>query len=112
MHRKGKDKLIPIDPQTLTSANEQHISSLLSMGYKPYQTEDGSIRWLTEGQYAYNQVKHKKKSIINSIFNKEYRGMHRRRRSRIKRFFRRNAELILLTVGVVAFIAILRYVTY
>ncbi len=112
MRRKGSAKLIPVDPKTLTSANEQHINSLLSMGYRPYQTEDGSIRWLTEGQYTYNQIKHKKKSIINSIFNKEYRGLRRRRRSQIKRFFHRNAELILLTVGVVAFIAILRYVTY
>jgi len=107
MRKKGRESLIPLDPKTIGDTSEQHINSLLSMGYMPFQTKDGNIRWLTEEQYAYYQVKQAKKPILKYMFTPKYQGMRRRQRSKFRRFLRHNGEVILLILAVVAFFFIL-----
>jgi hypothetical protein len=100
MPRRKKQAGEPVDPEMLCEVSEAQKQKFALMGYKPYQTESGKVKWLTDDQYLYKKIKHESPNPKLGS-GKMYRG-NRRHRSSLKLFLRimwDNRFFVLVLIG-------------
>ncbi len=101
MPRKAKQASIPIefvDSKEISESQKKHYSKL---GYKPYLSHGGKIKWLSFEQHAYEMIKYNNKKKLFSIKNIHVHG------TKAARFYRdmlksiiRNWLLIIILLGI------------
>ncbi|PKN80219.1 MAG: hypothetical protein CVU48_02945 [Candidatus Cloacimonetes bacterium HGW-Cloacimonetes-1] len=110
---KNKYKVLdPIDPLDAKSIGDHEKTNLLLNGYRPYQTEDGTIKWLTVEQRSYKLMQSSKQSLFSGLsFRLPKKKKHRRRRgSPVKKFIRSYVVFaLLMTLVATAIILTLKY---
>lgn len=98
---KNKYKVLnPIDPSDVKNTGNHEKNNLLLNGYRPYQTEDGSIKWLTAEQRSYKLMQGRKVSFFSKLIIRfpKTNGRKRKRRSSVKAFIRSYLVFFLLMV--------------
>ena len=97
----------------ISDSQKKHFSKL---GYKPYMSYRGKIKWLNYEQQLYERIKYAKKNPLTRT--RKYRPHKRRRvrrRSPMLRLFTDNWILIVIVIGILFFLlnygAIVNFVT-
>lgn len=92
-----------LDPESVTGYSENEKKHYVSLGYRPYLLEDGTIKWLTAAQRAYREMRYAPRRSLKRLFNKNTRPKnvrYKKRRGRsVKNFFREHWLFLLLLVS-------------
>jgi hypothetical protein len=79
-NNKHPDKLVEYESDVdISEAQKKHFSKL---GYKPYMSNQGKIKWLTFEQQLYQRLKHVKKSP----FPRKHKYLPQKRKRARRRF--------------------------
>lgn len=108
MPRRKKQAGEPINLDEITDVSEAQKVTFTEMGYKPYITDSGKIKWLTDDQYLYKKIKH---NATSGLFHshKLYKGP-RRLRTPFKVFYRVLMENWIITLLLFGVLVLLLYI--
>ncbi len=100
-----------LDPESVTGYSVNEMKHYVSLGYRPYLLEDGTIKWLTTAQRAYREMRNAPRRSLKRFIsgntpskNIKYK---RKRGSRVKSFFREHWLFLLLLVSTALIIFII-----
>lgn len=57
MNKKRFEIVEELDPASVSGVPDVHKKHYEKLGYRPYRMGDGKVKWLTEGEKAYNKTR-------------------------------------------------------
>ena len=100
-----------LDPESVTGYSANEIKHYVSLGYRPYLLENGTIKWLTAAQRTYRELRHAPRRSFKRHFQKNTspkKARYKQRRgSSFKSFFREHWLFLLLLVSTAVIILII-----
>lgn len=57
MNKKRFEIVEELDPANVSGVPDVHKKHYEELGYRPYRMGDGKVKWLTEGEKAYNKTR-------------------------------------------------------
>jgi len=67
MNKKRFEIVEELDPANVSGVPDVHKKHYEELGYRPYRMGDGKVKWLTEGEKAYNKTRRDKKTLWTFI---------------------------------------------
>lgn len=102
MRRKPKRASAPIDTELEAEISESQKRHYAKLGYKPYISHTGKIKWLSDDQHIYEQIKYTPQKKFKLFKSKKKPKPNLIRNSRVwLRALADNWMFILILLGII-----------
>jgi hypothetical protein len=114
MQRKAKRASLPLDSVDVDNISESQKKHYSKLGYKPYLSHCGKIKWLSFEQHAYELIKYnekKKKLSLKRLYSRSHH-FTRTLNGLYKSIFRNWITIVLILLILVVLINIKMILTF